>query len=166
MARKFSKSQNLTGFVTDEKTGEVAPIKVFMPSNRPKTYDWLMIFHSGTQMLARDKDFSGESFRVFFEIISHIEYENKITVTQAQIAELLGMKQPCVSRAFRLLVKKGILEESRKYGTTKTYKLSTDFGWKGTVTNLNKKLFEEREERRNSIEGVKNTSKSDESVAA
>jgi Firmicute plasmid replication protein (RepL) len=122
------------------RTGEyIEPTHVLIP-RRETVRDWLMIFHRSTEVLAKDKEIGAEGLRVFLYVISQVDYENKLLVTQTDVKEALGMKQQHVSRAFRLLVEKEILIESGKVGTSKVYYLNPYVGWKGTARNLKKGL--------------------------
>lgn len=145
------RTAKLMGVFSDPKTGEVVEATHVLLPRRQKVKDWLMWFHRGSKLLAKDKDLTGEAFRVFHYAISEIDYENKLLVTQAEIAEALEMKQPHVSRAFKLLVSKGILEEGEKVGRIKTYYLNWDFGWKGSTKNLIKRA-------QNDLEGLSKAS--------
>ena len=124
----------------NDKTGEYTdPTHVLIP-RREKVYDWLRVFHKMSEAVAKDKEIGAEAHRVLWYVISHVDYENKLLVTQADVKEALEMQQPHVSRAFRLLVKKEILIEADKIGTSKIYYLNPYFAWKGSVPNLKKGL--------------------------
>jgi predicted transcriptional regulator len=134
-------------FFEPETGNEINNIALVIPRRKETVKDWLMIFHQGTMAMALDPEIRGETYRVFMYAISHVDYENKILVTQRDVAEGLNIKQPHVSRAFRQLVEKGILVEDKKYGTMKTYKLNTEYGWKGSVKNLKKQAVEETKQK-------------------
>ena len=46
------------------------------------------------------------------------------------------MHKENVSRAIKLLVSKKIIVEGPKLGRTKTYRLNSNYGWRGQVKNL------------------------------
>lgn len=127
---------NLDAMFFDSNTGEeITNIALVVP-RKSKLTNWLRLFHRGTEIMAKDRDITSQTYRVFMYSISYIDYENRITVTQSQVAEALDMKRQHVSTQFRLLVKKGIFEEDKKYGSLKTYRLNTEIGWKGKPKNL------------------------------
>jgi Firmicute plasmid replication protein (RepL) len=132
------------GFYDSRTNDYVDPTHVLIPV-RVKVKDWLMLFHSGSEQLAKDKEMTGEGFRVLHYAISHVNYENELLVTQADVKEALGMRQQHVSRAFKLLVKKEVLIEGKKQGTSKIYYLNPYFGWKGSARRLKEHLQEQVE---------------------
>jgi hypothetical protein len=145
MIKTRGKTSVLEALFCDSRTGEFTdPTHVLVPV-RVKVKDWLMLFHSGSELLAKDKEMTGEAFRVFHYAMSHVNYENELLVTQANVKEALGMRQQHVSRAFKLLVKKEILIEGKKLGTSKIYYLNPYFGWKGSAKRLKERLRDEIE---------------------
>lgn len=145
--QRASKPEIEALFFNPETGNEINNIALVIP-RRPKVKDWLMMFHKGTELLAKDKEIGLEAHRVFWYVVSHLDYENKLLLSQSDIVRELEMKQPAVSRAFKLLVKKGILIEDGKYGNSKIYKLSTDFGWKGSVRRLKERAKNELEQQK------------------
>lgn len=140
MIESQARNSVVEGLFCNPRTGEYSdPTHILIP-RRVKVTDWLMTFHKGTELLAKDKEIGAEGLRVFLYVTSHVDYENKLLVTQADVKEALEMKQSAVSRAFKLLVNKGILVEANKVGTSKTYYLSTDYGWKGSARRLKERL--------------------------
>jgi DNA-binding MarR family transcriptional regulator len=87
--------------------------------------------------LAQDKDIIGECYRVLMVLLGRLNFENWIHVPHKEIAEALDMHESNVSRAIKLLERKGILlrspkDSSRLYG----YRLNPYYGWKGKVRHL------------------------------
>ena len=142
MIKLGGKSTKVDAIFCNPKTGEYTdPTHVLIP-RRVKVTNWLMVFHEMTEALSKDKEIGAEGLRVFLYAISYVDYENKLLVTQADVKKALGMRQQHVSRAFKLLVKKEILIEADKIGTSKIYYLNPYFGWKGTASKLQKGLRE------------------------
>ena len=145
MIKTQGKTSVLEALFCDSRTGEFTnPTHVLVPV-RVKVKDWLMLFHGGSELLAKDKEIGAEGLRVFLYIISHVNYENELLKTQADVREALGMRQQHVSRAFKLLVKKEILIEGKKVGARKIYYLNPYFGWKGSAKRLKERLQDEVE---------------------
>lgn len=148
MAKEQTRKSEIGALFFDPESGEeINNIALIIP-RKLKVKDWLMMFHRGTELLAKDKEIGLEAHRVFWYVISHLDYENKLLIAQSDVVRELEMKQPAVSRAFKLLVNKGILVEDGKYGTSKIYKLSTDYGWKGSVPKLKKRAKDELEQQK------------------
>jgi hypothetical protein len=77
---------------------------------------------------------NGESLNVLLFLISRMDYENYIRVSQKEVAEALGMKKQNVSRAVQILRKFSIIDP----GEHNSQRLSLDIGWKGKVANMRK----------------------------
>lgn len=140
---KVNAALKLGAIFYDADTGKELPDIALLDRRRKYTLrNWLRIFHHGTIAMALDPEIRKESYRVFNFAIGHIDYENKILLSQNDIARGLNMKQPHVNRAFKQLTEKGIFVEGKKHGTVKTYYLNPEYGWKGSEKNL-KKLHED-----------------------
>jgi predicted transcriptional regulator len=95
----------------------------------------IMTFQDSLELIATDKDMTGQTLKIMLLLMSNLELENHITIKQVTIAEKLKMYKSDVSKAMRLLVAKGIILKV-KDGTTTGYKLNPNYGWKGTVSNM------------------------------
>ena len=89
------------------------------------------------ELLATDKDLTGENYRVLLLLLSRLDFENWIQVTQSEISKKLNMKKQNVSRAMLTLEEKQIVFRGPKIGRTYSFRLNPDYGWKGKVANLN-----------------------------
>ena len=96
-----------------------------------------MTFQDSLEIIATDKDITGETLRVLMILMSSLEFDNYITIKQVAIAEKLKMQKTHVSRAIKLLVDKSIILKVKE-GTTTGYKLNPTYGWKGKVENMEK----------------------------
>lgn len=90
------------------------------------------MFIEGFGTLATDKTMTMESMRVLMYLLFKTQMKNWVQLQQKEIAEALGMKQPNVSKAIKSLTEKGFLETTTKMGKAKNYRISIDFGWRGT----------------------------------
>jgi predicted transcriptional regulator len=144
MITKHHKAEyGVAGTLYDRETGEILGDYGLRPPKRCTLTDWLMVFHKSMEVMAKDKDLTSEIWRVFAYAISQLDYDNKLLLTQADIARGLEIKQPNVNRAFKLLVNKGIFIEGEKRGTSKTYYLAGAIGNKGKARNYQNKLKRE-----------------------
>jgi len=64
-------------------------------------------------MLITKKDYNNLTFRLLFELLRRIEFNNRIkTFRQAELANLLGAHQPHVSASLKVLEKDGVIKKS------------------------------------------------------
>lgn len=80
--------------------------------------------------------------RTFLIIISVLDFENFVSISQSEIAKKLGMRPPHVSAAFKRLVDEGVLIPGPKVGRSGTYRLNPSYGWKGSAKGHNEALHE------------------------
>jgi Firmicute plasmid replication protein (RepL) len=144
---KTQKQTVFEAILNSLKTGETIETTHVLLPLRVKVKDWLMLFHWGSEVIAKDKEIGLQAHRVFWYILGHVDYENRLLVTQADVKEALEMKQADVSRAFKLLVKKEILVETAKIGTSKIFSINPYFAWKGSAKRLKERLRDEAEAR-------------------
>ena len=123
----------------DQNTGEILKgvIVYCGVKQNPYSTGWVMNSQQALELLAIDKDLTGENYRVLLLLLSRLDFENWIQVTQSEITEKLQMKKQNVSRAISLLEKKGIILRGAKIGRSYAFRLNPYFGWKGQVKNLN-----------------------------
>jgi predicted transcriptional regulator len=154
----------------DQDTGEVLEGVVVYCGVKQNPYSkgWVMNSQEALELLATDKDLKGETYRVLLLLLSRLDFENWIQVTQTEISEKLEMKKPNVSKAVSILEEKGIILRGPKIGRTYAFRLNPYFGWKGKVKNLNDYRREEedrdrREFRERHLKAVESTTSSDDS---
>lgn len=92
---------------------------------------WFVVSQEPMAMLAADKDMTLEPHRVLLYLMSRLDFDNFIYVTQAEIADYLGIKKPNVSRAMKLLERKGLILRGPKLGHSHAWRLNPDYGYKG-----------------------------------
>lgn len=87
------------------------------------------------------KEIGGEGLAVYLLMLSQVDYENTILMSQAEIAEQLGMHKQHVSRAVKRLIDFGAIQPTGKVvGKVKGYRLNPRFGWKGQGAGHRKAL--------------------------
>lgn len=123
----------------DQDTGEVLEGVVVYCGVKQNPYStgWVMNSQEALELLATDKDLKGETYRVLLLLLSRLDFDNWIQVTQTEISEKLEMKKPNVSKAISILEEKGIILRGPKVGRTYAFRLNPHYGWKGKVKNLN-----------------------------
>jgi len=92
---------------------------------------YIIMFQTALDQVSRDTDISGETLRIWMQLLSKLEDKNWLHVQQSQIAEAMNMKRSNVSRCFKQLLDKGYLEEGPKAGRSKSFRISPKFSWKG-----------------------------------
>ena len=79
------------------------------------------------------KQSKGNDFKVLMKLLSVLDYENLIQVSQAEIARELNMHRQHVQRSIKRLLDLGIVLEGVKIGISRSYRLNPNFGWKGSA---------------------------------
>lgn len=122
----------------DLDTGElVEGVSVISVQQRPKLKEaFVLVFQKGLERLALDKSLRGQSLRVLMALMSKLDYENFIHVSQQDIADLIHVDRSSVARGISQLLARGVIIAGPKVGTMSTYRLSDTLGWKGRVTSL------------------------------
>ena len=133
---RLMKARRITS--VDRDTGEILEgVVVYCGVKRnPYSTGWVMNSQEALELLATDKELTGENYRVLLLLLSRLDFENWIQITQSEIAEKLDMKKQNVSRAISTLDSKGILLRGPKVGRSYSFRLNPYFGWKGKVKNL------------------------------
>ncbi len=134
--KKLMRRRKIASF--DQDTGEILKgVLVYCGVKQdPYSTGWVMNSQEALKLLATDKDLKGETYRVLLLLISQLDFENWIQITQKQIAETLGIKKQNVSKAILLLEEKEIILRGPKIGRAYAFRLNPYFGWKGKVKNL------------------------------
>ncbi len=165
----YDKLGKIKGYV-DKYSGEEFGFPVLIGRKRnPYGNGWIMNSQEALEILAKDKEITGESYRVLFFICARLDFENWVQIPITEIAQELDLKQPNVSRAMKILEEKGIILRGPKLGRSFAFMLNPEFGWKGKVKNLDdyrreKEEEENNREKRQRLE--KNLSKEDKLIMA
>ena len=119
----------------DSETGEI--IDGFVAYVVPKRKNgfgqgWLAMAQNGAEILSQS-NLSGNDFKVLMKLLSVLDYENLIQVSQAEIARELNMHRQHVQRSIKRLLDLGIVLEGVKIGISRSYRLNPNFGWKGSA---------------------------------
>ena len=128
----------------DSETGEI--IDGFVAYVVPKRKNgfgqgWLAMAQNGAEILAQS-NLSGNDFKVLMKLLSVLDYENLIQVSQADIARELDMHSQHVQRSIKRLLELGIVLEGVRIGISRSYRLNPNFGWKGSAKGHREALHE------------------------
>ena len=136
-----TKVEATDGYIHNEinpETGEIERQYAIVPITKKKLRGgFFMAIQEGFLYLAQ-LNLTGEQHRVLLYIMGKLDFENYICLTQKSVGESLGMRKQHVSRAFKGLIKHGVIHEGPKVGRTKTYRLDPGFGYKGKSKNYEK----------------------------
>jgi hypothetical protein len=132
----YDQTGKLKGYV-DKYSGEEFGFPVIVGRKRnPYGKGWIMNSQEALEIVAKDRDIKGETYRVLFFICARLDFENWVQLPVIEIAKALGMHHPDVSKAMKVLEDKQIILRGPKVGRSHAFMLNPDFGWKGKVTNL------------------------------
>ena len=128
----------------DRQTGEV--VEGFVAYVVPKRKNgfgqgWLAMAQNGAEILAQS-NLSGNDFKVLMKLLSVLDYENLIQVSQADVARELNMHRQHVQRSIKRLIDLGIVLEGVRIGISRSYRLNPNFGWKGSAKGHREALHE------------------------
>ena len=124
-------------------TDDDGNIKGYFPiKNKNLGKDWIALYQQAISAIA-DMNLPNEQYRVFLKLLSKVDFENFLRVSQQNIADELNMKQPNVAKAIKALCEKNIIVEGPRAGLNKTYRLNPYIGYKGKNRNENILNFED-----------------------
>ena len=92
--------------------------------------DWVAMYQSALLTLAK-WNLPNEQYRVMLALLSKVDFDNYLTVSQQAIANELKMKQPHIARAIKGLCERDIIVEGPRAGLNKTYRLNPHIAHKG-----------------------------------
>jgi biotin operon repressor len=109
----------------------VTPIK--MLTDKPH----VRAFSEGLGRLAVDKQLTLTDKNVLLFLISVMEYENLLNLTQRELSEGLGIVQQEVSKSIKKLIEGGYLKIVDKNGRQNIYQLNPHLAFKSRAKNYN-----------------------------
>ena len=103
-----------------------------MDDNEQKAKDigWYCMNLVGELKLAQMK-LHGKTHDVLRAMLSRLRYGNILQITQAEIAQLLGMQRSSVARSIKCLIDKSVIKVSSKKGNCNMYEFNPEFGFRG-----------------------------------
>ncbi len=120
----------------DLATGELlegATLAVLYPRRKNGfATGWLAMAQEPLMKLAQ-ADLGDEARRVLFALLARLDFENFISVNQAELGRQLKIKPSNLSRAVARLVQEGVLLAGPRLQAKGTYTLNPHYGWKGSA---------------------------------
>ena len=102
-----------------------------------KNKDFFFMFQKSLELIASCEELNGTDLKVFMFLLSQLDFENYIRVTQKRITEHTKIKQPNVSSALTKLTKLNIIEKVT-LDNLKAYRLNPSYAWKGKISEFQK----------------------------
>ena len=92
---------------TDLETGEVVQMVALKPTRAPHPFrrEGFVQMSQAAMLELAQNPVSGEARRVLDALCAVLDFENFIQLSQADLAKLIGMKQPHVNRAMAELIR-------------------------------------------------------------
>lgn len=128
----------------DRETGEVmGGFVAYVAPKRVNGFgqEWIAMSQSAMMQLAKS-DLSAGDMKVFFSMVSILDFENLLVVNQADMGRELGIHRHHVNRSIKRLIDMEVLLEGPRIGVSRSYRLNPQFGWKGSAKNHHKALNE------------------------
>jgi biotin operon repressor len=139
---------------TDLETGEVVQMVALKPTRGPHPFrkEGFVQMSQAAMLELAQNPVSGEARRVLDALCAVLDFENFIQLSQTDLAKLIGMERPNVTRAITELAERGIIIKGMKVGRTLTYRLSPTFGFKSKGSNFQKLMNDVQEfSKRNAV---------------
>ena len=125
--------------VADEETGEIKGC--FPLKSRNLGTGWIALYQDMVSTIA-EWNLPNEQYRVFLKLLSKVDFENYLTISQGELAQELSMKQPSIARAIKALCERNVIIEGPRAGLNKTYRLNPYIAHKGAERDDTIKHFE------------------------
>jgi len=119
-------------YVTTDDDGNI--MGYFPLKEKSLGRDWVALFQNAISKIA-DEKLTYEEYRVFLKLLSKVDFDNYLRVSQTEIANELGMQRPNVTRAMKGLSERSIIVEGPRAGLNKTYRLNPYIAHKGKNRN-------------------------------
>ena len=136
--------------LTDLDTGEVfLGLAVAQKKKYPREIQqdgFYTMFSFGSSRLDGVEGLTGTDYRVLHNLLSHLEFENWINISQAVVSEELKIKKSNVSTSIKNLVSKGIIEKYKNPNDRRRikYRLNPEYGWRGDADQWKKEMYNRR----------------------
>jgi hypothetical protein len=97
---------------------------------------YVVLPQATSERLSMDRRFGGAEFRVLYALFSRLDDEGSVQISQADLGEMIGMKQQGVSKAIKTLVEAEVFRSTGKPGQTVTYTFNPDYGNEDEISNV------------------------------
>lgn len=138
MDRRASRPKLVQGEWVDPH-GEVHATPPIMV--QPRLYwpeESVVVWQDAAKTMAKMPDLGAEALRVWLYVVGTVGYENILAMSMSSLGRELSMQRQNVSRAVGKLVDAGILVQEGQFNRSKTYRLNSNVGWRGSIKQLSK----------------------------
>ena len=105
----------------NEDTGKI--VGLFPLKSKNFGNGWIASYQKMLLLLAK-LNLPNEQYRVLLALLSQVDFENYLTISQTELAKEIGMKQSHISRAIKGLREHNIIVEGPRAGLNKTYRFN------------------------------------------
>lgn len=129
--------------LVDKSTGEVVEeLAMLVPRRKQNGFnkEWAAMGQLSFQTIAESDDLRGQDYRIMFFLMSILDWNNMLIVSQRKVAKHLGISPVNVSQSIKKLVNLEILEKGKMVGRSYTYKLNPNIAWKGSAKEHHKAI--------------------------
>lgn len=113
------------------------PFGGFRPLVKMKD-NYVRIFQEALLEIANDPEYTRSHLRLLLGLLALVDYENLFKCSKSKLGEKIGMPQPSVSRAWKLLEKRGIVQPVEEIGNVTIYRLDPRFAYRSRNTKYSK----------------------------
>jgi DNA-binding MarR family transcriptional regulator len=96
---------------------------------------WFMMFQPVLRQLSVNGNLQGKDIQVLLYLLSSMQFENNVKVTQDELAEQLQTAQQNIARSIKRLVEQKYIFVQRN-GRENYYSINFDLAWKGKTENM------------------------------
>lgn len=128
--------------LVNPKTGELySGLAVIRSARYPRGVDFMTMFVDGLKYLA-SLDLSGDDSRVLFMLLTRLDFQNWVAVSQETLAEELSMQRQNVGRSIWRLIERHVLEIEKDPADKRRnmYRLNAALGWRGDANQWAKHM--------------------------
>jgi phage replication O-like protein O len=94
----------------------------------------VMLNQPACMELSKNKRMGGTEFRIFYALLSLMDYEDSVQISDADIGEMIGMKQKNISAAIKTLIEVDVIRSIDKPGQNTTYILNPYYVSRGKTS--------------------------------
>lgn len=125
----------------DIETGEIFDYSLIAVKKKQSyLFDggWIAMGQNAAAQIANNQNLNGTDLRVFLMLLSELDFENFVYLSQVDLAEKMNLKTSNLNVSLKRLIENSIVIEGPRVGRTKTFKLNANLAWKGSAkTHVN-----------------------------
>jgi len=135
-----------TALAGEGSTGTIAQVSGRRKPRRAE--EWVWVFQGHLRQMACDRRLKGAHWRVLAYMMSCVTFAQDLVIRQAEVGGALGMAPQAVSRLLRDLDQLGIVLRVKQGEIPATYRLNSQYIYKGRGERLEQRRAYQGKERR------------------